>query len=250
VINACYLRGARAVLFDVEDSVNLFEDVKTLVAPRTDVVLILNNAIQREFARHAGLRSFVVGNAVGNLEVDSSAGPRPHQLSGGRISTVALYSSGFYSNATLLALQRLCADRDMRLLLKVNHLQPARRGPGDPFGQRRFHEGSTDEVDVGLYWPPEDHTDFYVSKPQTKMSFWFSHGVPVIFFPIPSYTDVALAFDYRLDASTFEEIGERLDMLNNNPGVYEQYARLSADIGCYWAPAGLHNISIFGQLHL
>ena len=54
------------------------------------------------------------------------------------------------------------------------------------------------EVNIGLLWPPGTNLDDLPHRPPTRLLFWWSHGIPAIFFPYAAYSEVATRFGYRL----------------------------------------------------
>jgi hypothetical protein len=64
--------------------------------------------------------------------------------------------------------------------------------------QMKFHQGISD-VDIAFLWPPDDLvTTLY--RPPTRLLYWWSHGVPTVFFPYKSYVEVSEASGYSVDS--------------------------------------------------
>ena len=45
------------------------------------------------------------------------------------------------------------------------------------------YHAAVDDIDIAIIWPQDDgHLETYF-KPVTRLVYWWSHGVPVIFYP-------------------------------------------------------------------
>lgn len=91
-------------------------------------------------------------------------------------------------------------------------------------GQRRFHDRPVlDDVDVAILWPNLDQPGMVAHSPPTRLLYWWSHGVPCIFFPYGSYLDAARRARYELPG------GRGLPMASTAKGVEGVLGRLAGD---------------------
>jgi len=67
-----------------------------------------------------------------------------------------------------------------------------------------------DEIDVALLWPSQQNyrSNELEARPPTRMLFWWSHGVPTIFYPFAAYVEVARAAGYELPARSPRKAGK------------------------------------------
>jgi hypothetical protein len=68
--------------------------------------------------------------------------------------------------------------------------------PWDQYPHHKMAEG----IDIAFVWPPHTNPDYYTQnlRPPTRLIFWWSHGVPTIYFPYKSYDEVADLTDYPI----------------------------------------------------
>ncbi|KAK3282849.1 hypothetical protein CYMTET_9434 [Cymbomonas tetramitiformis] len=85
-------------------------------------------------------------------------------------------------------------------------------GRGDIYKQRIYHV-AVEGVDIAIVWPSAiiDREVFF--KPVTRLVYWWSHGIPTIFYPTQSYAEISLALGYPLAARTTEEVLQWMEKL-------------------------------------
>lgn len=84
--------------------------------------------------------------------------------------------------------------------------------------QAAFHEGLED-VDVAVIFPPNT-TDITqtVLRPVTRLAFWWSHGIPVVYFPTATYVEAVQVANVGADlaCANVECVVERILALSND----------------------------------
>ena len=88
----------------------------------------------------------------------------------------------------------------------------------DETGQRKYYESTRllELIDVGVLWRPgrQQGSAFAIrNRPPTRMHWWWSHGIPVIGYPMEAYLDAGRRVSYPeslLNLTTSEEIEEAL----------------------------------------
>lgn len=76
--------------------------------------------------------------------------------------------------------------------------------PPDPTHQRLYYDSPRllDTIDVGLVWRPGHQHGGNIAignRPPTRMHWWWSHGIPVIGYPMQAYLDAARRAGYPSD---------------------------------------------------
>lgn len=71
----------------------------------------------------------------------------------------------------------------------------------DKTRQRRFYESEEliELIDVGLVWRPGHQKGGHMAvhnRPPTRMAWWWSHGIPVVGYPMAAYTEGASRVGY------------------------------------------------------
>ena len=74
----------------------------------------------------------------------------------------------------------------------------------DVTGQHRFYDSAVNQrlkdlIDVGLLWPPghrKDSSMAVANRPGTRMHWWWAQSIPVIAYPMPSYTEASQRINY------------------------------------------------------
>jgi hypothetical protein len=83
-------------------------------------------------------------------------------------------------------LRKLLNDRGLKLKYVPSPDVPESTGASNFWGQDVAHNFSGD-IALGVIWPRE-LDDFTVRwRPNTRLTHWWSHGIPVVFFPYESY---------------------------------------------------------------
>lgn len=122
------------------------------------------------------------------------------------------------TNRSVALPPRVCIGAHCRLRTQLSRHQVNRNRHQDvrrPFGlpiadmpgffsagsQARFHDRPLiDEVDIAILWPNFRQADMVLHSPPTRLLFWWSHGVPCIFYPYVAYIDAAKHASYFLPA--------------------------------------------------
>lgn len=101
------------------------------------------------------------------------------------------------------------------------------RDPSKNASQDRYHE-HLDDVDVAVIWPNR-HDEFTLKyRPVTRLVHWWSHGVPVVYYPTPSYREAATpAIASLCAARTLDALLARIRHLSTTPALR---CRLAADV--------------------
>lgn len=71
----------------------------------------------------------------------------------------------------------------------------------DPTRQQRFYESEEllELIDVGVVWRPGHQKGGHMAvhnRPPTRMAWWWSHGIPVVGYPMAAYTEGASRVGY------------------------------------------------------
>ena len=82
----------------------------------------------------------------------------------------------------------------------LGHLVPLQ----DETGQRRHYESARllELIDVGILWRPGNQkgsATAVLNRPPTRMHWWWSHGIPVIGYPMEAYLDAGRRVGYPLE---------------------------------------------------
>jgi hypothetical protein len=101
--------------------------------------------------------------------------------------------------------------------------------PQRPHGTRDWQDvyhTAVDDVDIAIIWPQDDgHLETYF-KPVTRLVYWWSHGVPVIFYPTQTYSEAALAAGYPLAATTVQQVEWWMERLVASAALRKEVAAL------------------------
>ena len=80
-----------------------------------------------------------------------------------------------------------------------------------PLWAQDVYHTAVDDVDIAIIWP-QDHGDLETYfKPVTRLVYWWSHGVPVIFYP--TQVRACLLF-VLLGVPLYKSIAELMCQLN------------------------------------
>mmetsp|Transcript_13455 Transcript_13455/g.19771 ORF Transcript_13455/g.19771 Transcript_13455/m.19771 type:complete len:415 (-) Transcript_13455:129-1373(-) len=89
----------------------------------------------------------------------------------------------------------------------------------DEWDQARYHLRPVEEgVDLAIIWPHKFDDFTLKERPVTRLAYWWTHGVPVLYFPMQSYVEAVKVADYeypgRLD--NLEDLPHKFDKLVAN----------------------------------
>ena len=94
----------------------------------------------------------------------------------------------------------------------------------DPTHQQRYYSSAEllDLVDVGLVWRPGHQQGGPLAirnRPPTRMHWWWSHGIPVIGYPMNAYVDAARRAHYPTDLLNLTTEGDIVNALRETVSI-------------------------------
>jgi hypothetical protein len=91
--------------------------------------------------------------------------------------------------------------------------------------QASFHDG-LDNVDVAVIFPPFVDLTHTVLRPVTRLAFWWSHGIPVIYYPTATYVEATHGANVGVEfaCDNVDCVVDRIVELSNDPARRCAYA--------------------------
>jgi hypothetical protein len=214
LVDRCHQRGGRFVweVLDLPGVLSYVDYLKDTV----DLWLASNRAAAAIFLAHGAQRAAVANHHHTNLL---------HRVSPCRQGPVRVVASTYASINQPVEFERRLTELlaahsiEFRPVLSKFFLESEEPTVSNGWHQAAFHEG-LDDVDVAVIFPPNT-TDITqtVLRPVTRLAFWWSHGVPVVYFPTATYVEAAQVTNVgdELACATVECVVERILALSQDP---------------------------------
>ena len=126
----------------------------------------------------------------------------------------------------------------------MEHLGSHLTSLADPTRQKRYYDAQQvlDLIDVGVVWRPGHQQGGKIAVdnwPPTRMHWWWSHGIPVIGYPMQAYLDAARRAGYpeellNLTTSTGVEQALRQIDAAEERSCLQRMAHRGAELSSPW----------------
>jgi len=194
-----------------------------------DLAISHNEEHRSLLRQHYGIRDVVTiehhhGNTFGlDRGIGNGQRPWPPPVSQDGLRGHLCVTGGVHERLRrerTLAIAEIARQRNFALEYIISELlnQNKTKYENDTYEQKRFLIPLLDKCDIALIWPPKN--DDYKIKfgPVTRLVTWWSLGIPTIYYPYVSYKEAAKLLpravnSYSLEASSYADIGARLDWL-------------------------------------
>jgi len=119
-----------------------------------------------------------------------------------------------------------------KLITSQNHVE---------YPEQLYYQDIPFKVDIGILLLPASNQTF-VHKPATRLLWWWSHGIPTIFYNYPSYKELAITYNYTLQGQipvihNIDEIGKHLRVLLDSPSERVELANIGISASSEFTPS-------------
>jgi hypothetical protein len=226
LVDRCHQRGGRFVweVLDLAGVISYVDYLKSTV----DLWLVSNRPAAALFLWRGAKRAAVAHHHHTNLLARTTDCRRN--------APVRVVASTYAATNQPLEFERRLAARlaehriDYRPVLSKFFLDTENPSADNGWLQSGFHEG-LDDVDVAVIFPPAIDLTHTMLRPVTRLAFWWSHGIPVIYYPTATYVEAThgAGVGTQFACDNVDCVVDRIVELSGDPARRCAYAAAALD---------------------